>query len=41
VQTGLDAGSVIETPYCTQQMGGLTRGIRLRAIHTKAAIIGL
>jgi hypothetical protein len=38
---GLHAGSLIETPYCTQQMGGLARGITLRAVHTKAAIMGL
>ena len=34
MQYVLDAGLVIETPYCTQQMGGLTRGITLRAIQT-------
>src|SRR5277367_5618645 len=33
VQDGMDAISVIETPYCTQQTGGLTRGITLRAIR--------
>jgi hypothetical protein len=34
VQSVLDVGLVIETPYCTQPMGGLTRGITLRAIRT-------
>ena len=29
--------SVIETPYCTQQTGGLTRGITLRAIRAEDA----
>jgi hypothetical protein len=41
MQAVIHAGSVIETPYCTQQTGGLTRGITLRAIHTKAAVVGL
>ena len=34
VQHGMHAGLVIETPYCTQQIGVLTRGMTLRAIHT-------
>ena len=29
--------SVIETMYCTQQMGGLTRGITSRAIQAEDA----
>ena len=29
----MDAGLVIETPYCTQQTAVLTRGMTLRAIH--------
>jgi hypothetical protein len=29
----MHAGLVIETAYCTQQTGVLTRGIALRAIH--------
>ena len=37
VQDGMDAMSVIETPYCTQQIGGLTRGITLRAIRAEDA----
>jgi hypothetical protein len=34
VQVEMHAGLVIETPYCTQQTGGLTRGMTLRAIRT-------
>ena len=37
VQDGMHAISVIETPYCTQQTGGLTPGMTLRPIHTEAA----
>ena len=37
MQAALDAGLVIETLYCTQQTGGLTRGITLRAIQTPSA----
>jgi hypothetical protein len=34
VQSAMDAMSVIETPCCTQQTGGLTPGMTLRAIRT-------
>jgi hypothetical protein len=37
VQERMDAISVIETPYCTQQTGGLTRVITLRAIRARDA----
>ncbi len=37
VQVVLHAMSVIETLYCTQQTGGLTRGMPLRAIHAADA----
>jgi len=30
---------VIEMAYCTQQTGGLTWGITLRAIHTRPSIL--
>jgi hypothetical protein len=38
MQSGMHAGLVIETPYCTQQTGVLTRGMTLRAIQTTEAI---
>jgi hypothetical protein len=34
----MHAGLVIETPYCTQQTGVLTREMTLRAIQTTEAI---
>jgi site-specific recombinase XerD len=34
----MHAGLVIETPYCTQQTGVLTRGMTLRAIQTTEVI---
>jgi hypothetical protein len=40
VQLGMAAMSVIETAYCTQQTGGLTRGVTLRAIHAAKANCG-
>src|ERR1700679_2174352 len=36
VQLILHATSRFGSAYCTQQTGGLTRGITLRAIHTEA-----
>ena len=41
MQYGMHPGLVIETPYCTQQTGGLTRGIILRAIQTPPGCAGL
>jgi len=41
MQAALRALSVIETPYCTQQTGGLTRGVTLRAIQIPMAIAGV
>jgi hypothetical protein len=38
MQVVLDAGSIIETLYCTQQTRVLTRGMTLRAIQTAEAI---
>jgi len=38
MQVVRDAGLVIETLYCTQQTGVLTRGMTLRAIQTAEAI---
>src|SRR5271165_1413063 len=39
VQYTLHAGSGFGEPYCTQQTGGLTRGMTLRAIQTAEAIV--
>jgi hypothetical protein len=41
VQVGLDALTVIETPYCTQQTGGLTRGMILRPVRGSGCVGGL
>ncbi len=38
MQSILHAMKVIEMAYCTQQTGGLTRGITLRAIHARPSI---
>jgi site-specific recombinase XerD len=40
MQVTLHVISAVETPYCTQQTGGLTWGMTLRAIHAAEAIAG-